>query len=241
MNSDEIIQKIQAVKLWYHSIDLCGHITPGMLSISQLQERAELIPPDLTGKSVLDIGAWDGYFSFLAEQRGASRVLAIDSLSFGAGGKQAGVEKLKDQSADGFRVAKEILGSKVEYRMMDLYDLEELDETFDIVFLFEVHHHLWDPILGLRIVSEKCRECLLIDGDVLMTPLKILVPDTFDPTSAWRLSEGCLMTLLNRFGFSNIIPASIARTSIFSLGPISMDSGLMLSFATGRAFLRCYK
>src|SRR5205807_7937958 len=44
--------------------------------------------PDLQGKSVLDIGAWDGFFSFAAERAGAARVVALDhyawSLDLGA-------------------------------------------------------------------------------------------------------------------------------------------------------------
>ena len=36
------------------------------------------IPDDLTGWTVLDIGAWHGFFSFECERRGADRVLAVD-------------------------------------------------------------------------------------------------------------------------------------------------------------------
>src|ERR1700722_16670706 len=36
------------------------------------------LPRDLNGKTVLDIGAWDGYFSFEAEKRGAQLVVASD-------------------------------------------------------------------------------------------------------------------------------------------------------------------
>ena len=39
------------------------------------------IPEDLTGWTVLDIGAWHGFFSFECERRGADRVLAVDSFS----------------------------------------------------------------------------------------------------------------------------------------------------------------
>src|SRR5262249_61156859 len=42
------------------------------------------IPDDLSGKTVLDIGAWDGYFSFEFERRGA-HVLAIDTYAWDHG------------------------------------------------------------------------------------------------------------------------------------------------------------
>ena len=41
------------------------------------------ILPDVAGRSVLDIGAWDGKYSFLAEQAGASRVVALDHYAWG--------------------------------------------------------------------------------------------------------------------------------------------------------------
>jgi tRNA (mo5U34)-methyltransferase len=60
------------------------------------------LPEDLTGKSVLDVGAWDGFFSFECERRGAARVLAIDTYAWDVHGK------------DGFLLAHSVLRSKVE-------------------------------------------------------------------------------------------------------------------------------
>ncbi len=61
---------------WWHSIDLGdGVVTPGYKSPELLEtELAALRLPDLAGRSVLDIAAWDGYFSFAAERLGAARV-----------------------------------------------------------------------------------------------------------------------------------------------------------------------
>jgi tRNA (mo5U34)-methyltransferase len=36
--------------------------------------------PDLTGKRVLDVGAWDGFWTFECLKRGAREVVAIDGL-----------------------------------------------------------------------------------------------------------------------------------------------------------------
>src|SRR4051812_2971451 len=38
-----------------------------------------VIPQDLTGARVLDVGAFDGFYAFLAERRGAARVVAVDN------------------------------------------------------------------------------------------------------------------------------------------------------------------
>ena len=48
-----------------------------------VQETGSEILPDVSGRSVLDIGAWDGKFSFLAEKAGASRVVALDHYAWG--------------------------------------------------------------------------------------------------------------------------------------------------------------
>ena len=63
---------------WFHAIELRpGLVTPAR---EQTAKRLDLlrIPPDLSGCTVLDTGAWDGFFSFEAERRGAARVVAAD-------------------------------------------------------------------------------------------------------------------------------------------------------------------
>ena len=67
---------------WYHTIDL-GHgvVTKGQSVMAEMLTDVQL--PDFRGRSVLDIGAWDGYYSFLAERRGASRGGRARSLRLG--------------------------------------------------------------------------------------------------------------------------------------------------------------
>ena len=74
------IAELQALG-WYHSIELPnGEVIRGFQSPEQLRTRLRQfpIPPDLAGKRVLDIGAWDGWFSFEMEKRGAA-VVAVDA------------------------------------------------------------------------------------------------------------------------------------------------------------------
>lgn len=62
---------------WWHSIDLGGGVvTPGRKGDATYMARLRV--PDLHGKSVLDIGTWDGFYAFEAERRGAARVVALD-------------------------------------------------------------------------------------------------------------------------------------------------------------------
>ena len=65
---------------WYHTIDLGnGVVTKG----DSAQDEGTGILPDVAGRSVLDIGAWDGKYSFLAERAGAARVVALDHYAWG--------------------------------------------------------------------------------------------------------------------------------------------------------------
>ena len=92
------------------------------------------LPKDMTGKRVLDIGAWDGFFSFECERRGAE-VLALDHV---------------ESSDTGFHIAARALDSKVPWKVQNLYHLtpEELGK-FDIVLCLGVIYHLRHILLGL--------------------------------------------------------------------------------------------
>src|SRR5256885_14814317 len=71
---NDFIQELDR-KGWYHSFE----DVDGVMPLEWERERWARfpIPQDLTGKRVLDIGPWDGWFSFEAERRGAS-VTSVD-------------------------------------------------------------------------------------------------------------------------------------------------------------------
>lgn len=244
MEREELLRKVNEIE-WYHSIDLGGGITTPGIVPKKLQEfKSKGIPEDLTGMSVLDIGAWDGYYSFLAESRGASRVLAIDSFPFRKKGSQGGMERYRAQSRRGFYLAKEALNSRVEFRELDVFELDKLKEDFDVVFFFELHHHLWDPILGIKLATDKCRKLFLIEGSMLTTSRGIIVWDderTQDKTKAWRVSYGFLDRLIRSRGFKRPVAAYNVKESIFSLGPFTSDSDLLFVLGTSRMFLRFWR
>ena len=144
---------------WYHSIELPnGEIIQGHQTVEQqrLRLRQFPIPEDLRGKRVLDIGAWDGWFSFEMEKRGAS-VVAVDATYN---------EKLLQ--------AREWLGSKIEYRVMDVYELRPAElGVFDIVLFLGVLYHLKHPVLALERVCAMSRDLVCVESQVMH--------DGFDP------------------------------------------------------------
>ena len=79
MNGKEtLIKKVKSIPYWYHKIELpYGIITPGWAPIIPQTYRL----PDKLTERVLDIGAWDGYWTFEALKRGAREVVAVDDFS----------------------------------------------------------------------------------------------------------------------------------------------------------------
>ena len=128
---------------WYHQIDLGGgFVTPGGVRCSRVLKRI-CLPVDLSGLEILDIGAWDGYYSFEAERRGARRVVALDRWSEEAGG-----------SKEGFEFARKILKSRVESVTMDAMEISpETIGQFDIVLFLGVLYHMRHPLRGLEKIA----------------------------------------------------------------------------------------
>jgi len=96
--------------------------------------------------SVLDVGTFDGFYAFLAEHRGADRVVAVDNEQYRLWvASRWGVELV---GGEGFRAVHRLLGSAVEYRRMDAFELGRPDDRFDLVYCFGILHRVENP-LGL--------------------------------------------------------------------------------------------
>jgi tRNA (mo5U34)-methyltransferase len=200
MNADEIKTGMGNVN-WYHTIDL-GHglVTPGVDDTPARTAQLE-IPADLTGKSVLDIGAWDGALSYEAERRGATRVLATDSFCWGGEGWG---------TKDGFDFAHAALGSKVESLEIDPMDLSpERVGTFDVVLFVGVLYHMRHPLLALERVASVTRELAIVDTHVGMVdvekPAMIFYPNNElndDWTNWWGPNPAAVEAMLGTVGFS---------------------------------------
>jgi len=189
---------------WFHSLDL-GHgvVTRGQDRDPRRLERMGL-PGDLSGKTVLDIGAWDGFYSFEAERRGAQRVLATDSFSWQARGEGTGKR--------GFDLAREALGSGVEDREIDVMDLSE-DEvgTFDVVLFLGVLYHLRHPLLALERVASVTGGLLILETEVDLAlgrrPAMAFYPGEElreDWTNWWGPNPAAVVAMLRAVGFSRV-------------------------------------
>jgi tRNA (mo5U34)-methyltransferase len=141
-----------AVPLWFHTFALApGVYTPGVARDHGY--RMGVLDKDrFAGRSVLDVGAFDGFYSFLAESRGARRVVAVDNEQY-VDWVQARFGILLEGGA-GFRAVAELTSCDVAYRRMDALDVGRLNETFDVVLCFGILHRVTDPIALLRALAD---------------------------------------------------------------------------------------
>jgi tRNA (mo5U34)-methyltransferase len=163
MDSEDLRKRVAAFPFWYHRIELPGGVTtPG---VSPLNAEAYRVPKDLSGQRVLDVGAWDGYWTFEAIRRGAREVVAIDDFS-----DHLGV--LPDRKGWGtFDLCREAFAydeNQCKRREMSIYDVsvEELG-TFDSVFFFGTLYHLRHPLLALERLAGVCNGSIYVESAIL--------------------------------------------------------------------------
>jgi tRNA (mo5U34)-methyltransferase len=189
---EDILRRIAPIR-WWHRIDIHGIVTPGSQTPVAQRWISDAIDRDLTGLDVLDIGAWDGYYSFLAEARGAQRVVAVDGCQY-------------PTTPEGFLTARELLGSSAEHHVLDVMDLDRLVGSFDRVFFFGVYYHLHNPIRALELIYQKLRPggMLLLEGLVRAGRRPYLYayrPEDLEPQTYCAATVPWLILTLERAGF----------------------------------------
>jgi tRNA (mo5U34)-methyltransferase len=188
----DLADKVATVPFWFHSVDLgMGVVTPGVKTPEQQRRELESFRlPDLRGKSVLDIGAWDGFYSFAAERLGAARVVALDHHVWGldreaknrykAECREKGVPQQHPKLVPGlwrfdelpgkrgFDLAHAALQSRVKAVVCDLMesDAESLGQ-FDVVFYLGVLYHMENPLESLKRVRRLTKGVAVIETEAM--------------------------------------------------------------------------
>lgn len=218
--TDVLRKKIAAIPYWYHRIVLPGGVTtPGWAPIDP---AAYNIPTDLTGHRVLDIGAWDGYWTFEALRRGAREVVAIDDFSDHLNQK----ENVPRRQWETFDLCRDAFGygpDRVTRLEMNIYDvsLEKLG-LFDTIFFFGTLYHLRYPLLALDKLSAICTKQIYVETTICDDfspyrgglgngyPGNQMVMEFYpttqlgdNPTNWWAPSLLCLGQLIIAAGFPN--------------------------------------
>lgn len=153
-----IEKRIQELAPWHSPMDLGYGINTGdALRQRRFARRLKLlqIPENLSGKRVLDIGTWDGFFSWELEKQGAD-IFSIDQWD--------------DKELEKFLWIRQLKGSKGQYKRMDCYNLDPASEgTFDLVLCAGLLYHLRYPLATLERIRKVCRGQLILET-VCMIP-----------------------------------------------------------------------
>ena len=194
-----LLNEIQSLN-WCHTIDLGnGLTTPGAVPLEHLTPMANVIFSEpIEGKSVLDIGCWDGYFSIEAARRGARSVLATDDYVWRHGANRRNIE-----------IAVELAAPFVKVKQIDVLDISpETVGIHDVVIFTGVLYHLRHPLLGLEKAASVCSDLLIVETQIDAVnearPAMIFYPGTElanDPTNWWGPNIPCVEAMLRDRGF----------------------------------------
>jgi tRNA (mo5U34)-methyltransferase len=196
-----------------HAVELAaGTASPGARALPGGSPRSTIaaklgmgcLPESLSGKTVLDVGAWDGFYSFEAERRGARRVLATDWY----------VWQQPHFGKEGFLTARRLLGSRVEDRDVDVPDVSaETVGVFDVVLFLGVLYHLSDPEAALERMAAVTGELCVVETELIriagLDELSLMrfLPDSKlgdDPTNHWAPNVRCVERMCLRAGFRRV-------------------------------------
>lgn len=171
MTRSELLKGVESLAPWFHKIDLPHGVTtkPGSNfgedpthPLPTWGRVSRVLPKDLAGKTVLDIGCNAGFYAFEARKRGAARVVGAEAQSWHV--RQA-------------RFACAALGlDKVEFLRKSLYDLRP-DEmgTFDVVLALGLVYHLKDIIGGCEVLFAITGDLLILETAVVPQGMKVSV------------------------------------------------------------------
>jgi tRNA (mo5U34)-methyltransferase len=162
MTREEILSELKRLEPWFHRIDLGGGLYTKTESVmgepvdhplGPWQTIQKLLPRDLGGKTLLDVGCNAGFYAFEAKRRGATRVLGVDGQ--------------RQHVRQGLFVRK-VLGLEVEFRRLNVYELSPRSVgQFDITLALGLLYHLKYPLLALENLYRVTREMLVIETAIM--------------------------------------------------------------------------
>ncbi|MEP6568949.1 MAG: DUF1698 domain-containing protein [Acidobacteriota bacterium] len=162
MTREEIQAELKRLEPWFHRIDLGNGLYTKTESVmgepvdhplGPWQTIQELMPRDLSGKTVLDVGCNAGFYAFETKRRGAARVLGVDGQ--------------RQHVRQGLFVRK-VLGLDVEFRRLNVYEVSPRSVgQFDITLALGLLYHLKHPILALENLYQVTKELLIIETAIM--------------------------------------------------------------------------
>ena len=201
---------------WYHSFPELG--IKGFLPYEHEDFVTQLIPEDLTGKTVLDLAAFDGYYSYLACKRGAKTVVAVDNGIHEELGyvpqrspvascpnpeeHELAIQRLYEK----YKVLNDEPDVNIHFIPLDVTDLDKIEMKFDYVFCFGLYYHLKNPYDLFEKCYNRCNEKILVEGEIRTGSGPVMYLNSNfelndDSTNYWNPTPQLVKKLLKRIGF----------------------------------------
>lgn len=228
MNRDEV-EKFVASRPWFHTIDLGdGIVTPGgkARKILEAESAAIFAHVDVRGCSIMDAGALNGYYTVEATRRGATKILAVDSLNW---------LRPELRGKETFDFVMDRLGLNVESRIADVQSIDEDDVGhWDVVLFLGVFYHLINPIAAVLRLAAIANDVLVVethlDARNYDRPAMVFYPGkecSNDPTVWWGPNRAAVEALLRFAGFKHVE---------FRAHPIHVVRGIFHAYKSDDAF-----
>jgi len=213
----ELAVTLERLGPWYHNLRFAGRMTNPATPdypASRLRLLDEMMPKDLSGKTVLDIGCNSGFFSIEMKKRGAERVVGVDIMHY-----------LLAQA----RFTSHWFGLPVELHESSAYDVDQFDMKFDVVLFIGVLYHLKHPLLALEKIASICKDTMYLASvvrgskgdfepadDYPGTEVKIFEDPHYprlyfieksidgDESNWWYATRSCLKAMARTAGFKSV-------------------------------------
>lgn len=238
MPNQKLQDTVRRLGPWFHQIELGDSIktrsvfaSPGPQPLdhplSRWNKIKDVLPVDMHGMHVLDVGCSDGFFSIEMARRGA-QVLSVDA-------EQSSVRRLRwlhrylrihgirARTGDIYRFD-EGIGPTERLRKLIHRGLQKLHRVvlrgkagnseyrpaqFDLVFMFALLYHLTDPLTGLERVAPLSGilfiETIAVD-DEINSNMQLQAPMAgVTDKPKWFPTTRCLKDMLHWAGYAHVL------------------------------------
>jgi tRNA (mo5U34)-methyltransferase len=237
MTPEDLKKEIDSRK-WFHIMDVGqGIMTPGVDPTAAKLEALDL--PDVRGKSVIDVGAYDGFFSFECERRGAKRVVASDHWTWNWPG---------DDSRRNIELLCKVFDSRIEMLDIPVEDIgPQTAGTYDVVLFLGVLYHAPDPIRYLRNMLSITKEVMVLETlvdllDVKQPAAAFYGGDAFnnDASLHWGPNRLAVEAMLKKVGFAEVEYKTMWHTNTRQEQDPTAPRGAPGEFLSGRMVFHAY-
>jgi len=216
---------------WYHSVAYKNIKSTGTFDYTQLASKLNF--PMMNGKSVLDVGCSDGFFSkFFIEDLKAIKVTGVDFNNYDGSvafevlkskeedyiekyESQNDYKELKDdyhslglKTPNKFELLKKVFDLNMLYSSGSIYDLSNFD-SHDVTFCGSLLEHLRDPVTAIEQLYFKTGDYCIVDISNSLTGIyrlsnSPLIKYTGAGGNFFHHSEKAIALIMQAVGFKKI-------------------------------------